>query len=361
MANHPKNNLNLLFFFGRPFSPLYGAVMKTRELLYHRRFFRSYRMPVPVISVGNLTLGGTGKTPTVEHVSKLLVANGFQPAIVSRGYGGSASKRVNVVSDGNKLYLNAEKAGDEPYMLASNLEGVPVVTGKKRYYPCLHAIDEFDVDCIILDDGFQHLSLYRDIDLVLFDSTHLAGQSRIFPGGELREPVSALKRCNYFLLTGGNETNRNQADRFGQLLQSKFPNKLVYHAEATPRLHLENKKRIEQSGNIPKEGGENLYAFCGIANPQRFMDSIASVDCQLVGSETFSDHAKYTQPIIESVENRAIELGATALVTTQKDLVKLETLHCKLPVYSIQVTHSYPNDFDEQLINDVNNSLSSNR
>ncbi len=162
--------LNILFTLGRPFSPLYGAAMQAREKLYRSGTLKSHSLPVPVISIGNLVLGGTGKTPTVHYVAKLLKKAGMSPAIISRGYGGSANNPVNIVSDGHKLLLSPEVAGDEPYMLAQMLPQLPVITGSKRINPCTCAIEKFGANILILDDGFQHMAVSRDINLVLFDA-----------------------------------------------------------------------------------------------------------------------------------------------------------------------------------------------
>ena len=197
--------LRVLFFFGRPFGPLYGLVMRFREKLYSFGFLQQKSFSVPVISIGNLVLGGTGKTPTVCYLAKFLVQQGYHPAIISRGYGGNAKLKVNVVSDGQTIFLSPDLAGDEPFMLAEALPGVPVLTGKRRIAPCLCAIKDYNADVLILDDGFQHLAVKRNVDIVLFDGTGLVGNTRIFPGGPLREGLSALNRCNALMITGINQ------------------------------------------------------------------------------------------------------------------------------------------------------------
>ncbi len=193
---------NALFFWGRPFSPLYGFVMKLREQLYKKGILRSYNFPVPVISVGNLVLGGTGKTPTVMQIAQLLKNHGYRPGIVSRGYGGKAKDAVNIVSNFDRVLLPPKAAGDEPYLLASKLPGIPVITGKKRAHPCNYAITELGCDCLVLDDGFQHIAVQRDIDIVLFNATDLAGNSRIFPGETAGFSLVGLCGNQYLHYTG---------------------------------------------------------------------------------------------------------------------------------------------------------------
>ena len=176
------------FMLGRPLAPLYSLAMLARAQGYRRGLFASHKMPVPVISVGNLLMGGTGKTPLVQYLAQLLQNEGWKPAIISRGYGGRAKDRVNVVSNGQQVLLDAVQAGDEPLLLAESLPGVPVLTGIVRHLPAREAI-AMGADVLVLDDGFQHLAVQRDVNLVLFNADRLAGNSRVFPGGELREPV----------------------------------------------------------------------------------------------------------------------------------------------------------------------------
>ena len=151
------------YALGRPFSPLYSAAMRLRERLYRRGVLTVHHLGVPVVSVGNLTMGGTGKTPLVQHIARLLQADGFRPAVISRGYGGRAQDRVNLVSDGERLLLDAALAGDEPRLLAETLPGVLVLTGLVRRLPAARAI-EMGADVLVLDDGFQHLQMHRDIN-----------------------------------------------------------------------------------------------------------------------------------------------------------------------------------------------------
>jgi tetraacyldisaccharide 4'-kinase len=342
--------LDLFFFFGRPFSPIYGALMKSREKLYHRGVFHQQSLAVPVISIGNLVLGGTGKTPTVRHVARLLKNHGYHPAIVSRGYQGEAQKAVNIVSDNEKIYLSAALAGDEPYMLAASLPGIPVLTGKHRIFPCRYAIDRIECDVIILDDGFQHLSVKRDIDLVLFDSTILAGSSRIFPGGPLREPTSALNRCHGFLLTGTTKKNKERAQSFSNLLQQRFPRQPVFKSFlASSKLVSKDNAFAEKS--VPKI----FFGFCGIANPVRFENALVSHGLQLAGFQALRDHTAYSQPLVSHLCASAVKLGADSLVTTEKDFVKLQGLNTSLPLHVLLIEQRIEQSFDLFLLNSLNN------
>ena len=336
------NSLDLLFWVGRPISPLYGLVMKLREKLYKKCIFHQYRLPVPVISVGNLVLGGTGKTPTVRYLAELLKSQGYRPAVISRGYGGKLNNRINIVSDTCAVYLDPEQSGDEPYMLARSLPGIPVLTGKRRIHPSRVAIDKYNSDILILDDGFQHLALHRDIDIVLFDGTNLAGNSRIFPGGVLREPVSALERCDVFLLTGITGDNREKAERFGALLQKRFTKKPVFYSSIGNYCL----KGHAAEASIDFEEKHKYYAFCGIANPARFENSLKSLGVRVTGFQALPDHSLYNQRLLDTICENALRSGAQVLVTTEKDFVKIQKFITSLPLTVLEIRAQEDRAFD---------------
>lgn len=322
----------LLFFLGRPFSPLYSWAMRAREAGYRRGVFRSYHFPVPVVSVGNLTMGGTGKTPMVHYLARLLQQNSFKPAIISRGYGGTAQGPVNIVSDGCSLLLDAKAAGDEPRMLAETLPGVPVLTGIVRRLPAQRAVD-LGADVLLLDDGFQHLPIQRDVNLVLFNTDRLAGNSRVFPGGDLREPVAALHRATGFVLTGVYEANRDRAQRFRDLLATKFPGIPTfltgYEVETLVRLMPSGETVPVAAATVANLKG---YGFCGIAHPESFRETVRGIGVDLTGFTGFADHRQYSDSLVERLISTARKTGADFLLTTEKDLVKFSGYAHQLPV-----------------------------
>ncbi len=324
---------DFIFAAGRPFSPFYSWLMLARQGLYRKGVLNQHKLPVPVISVGNLTMGGTGKTPTVAFIATYLQSLGYRPAIISRGYGGRAKGAINMVSDGEKIFLDAQQAGDEPFMLARHLPGIPVVTGKERLHPCRYALEHLQCDILILDDGFQHLSIARDIDLVLFNATSLAGNSRVFPGGELREPVSSLKRSTAFLLTGVDSCNQARAVRFTELLRERFPGKPVFSSSVTCGPLIENHSEGRTVGDTPPS---LLHAFCGIAHPERFRATLEGAGLHLSGITAFSDHRSYRQDDMDTLCHSAEKTGAKGLVTTEKDLVKVEAFTTSLPLFSVK-------------------------
>ncbi len=344
-----KNRIDMFFALGRPFGPFYSALMKMRERLYTSQIFNQHRLSVPVVSVGNLVLGGTGKTPTVRHIAELLTQKGLQVAIVSRGYGGKAKQQVNIVSDRNQTILSAVEAGDEPRMLAELLPGVVVLTGAKRIHPCRFAIEEFEADIIILDDGFQHLSVARDIDTVLFDATTLAGSSRVFPGGPLREPVSSLKRCSSFLITSLTESNEKRARLFSDLLRQRFPEKPVFFSTIEAENHI-----VSENKSVKTFQDDKYFAFCGIANPIRFKNSLASTGINTCGFMAYNDHASYDQKSMLTLFQLASKSGAQRLITTEKDYVKIQHLQSDLPLHVLKIRQEIENTLDEYILRQLN-------
>ena len=342
------NELDSLFFFGRPFGPLYGLIMKVREQLYTKNVFKQENPGVPVVSVGNLVLGGTGKTPTVIHLAKMLKTFGLKPAIISRGFGGQSKKSVNVVSDGESILMNAVSAGDEPVLIARSLPDIPVVTGKKRILPCKYAVTQFGVNIIILDDGFQHMGVTRDINLVLFDASTLAGNSRIFPAGPLREPISALKRTTAFLISGQHKGNKNRSESFADLLRSKFENIPVFIANYShPTLVDANDKPV--SAHKVKDA----YVFCAIANPDRVSNTLENINVNIVGSTPYKDHTPYNQRQITALCEQASLVNAQYLITTTKDFVKVKGFHFSLPLLVLQVNQRPESGFDEYILKKI--------
>jgi tetraacyldisaccharide 4'-kinase len=340
-----RPRLSLLFLLGRFFSPLYSLVMVLRAFLYRKNILlKSQRLPVPVISIGNLTLGGTGKTPMVRYVTRLLLDRGLRPAIVSRGYGGKAADKVNIVSDGVSILLSPEMAGDEPFMLAEALPGVPVLTGPERALVARQAIREFGVNRIVMDDGFQHLAVRRDLDLVLFSAKTLLGNGRVFPGGELREPLSALGRAHGFVITGVDSDNRASVENFQRWLRAALPEIPVFAGEYRPAgiWHSRQGKActLAEARELP------VFAFAGIANPDSFRQTLRQEGFSLAGFKEFKDHHTYTVQDVSALVLAALAHGAQALVTTEKDFVKLRPFFGEFPILALTIELHMEQSFD---------------
>lgn len=331
-----RKTLTLLYALGRPLSPLYSLIMRARAFLYRSGVFKRTNLSVPVVSVGNLTMGGSGKTPMVLYISRLLQEEGLKPVIVSRGYGGKAVGPVNVVSDGEKILLSADLAGDEPRMMAESLPGVGVLTGPRKAEVAKYAVDAFGAQSIVLDDGFQHMALERDVDLVLFNSHMPLGNGHVFPGGDLREPFKALGRAHAFIITGVDRRRTGKKNReLKDFLQRRFPDVPFYEGRYshTGILHCQ-KAGIEDVHCI---SGMKLFGFCGIANPDAFKVSLEEMGVQLAGFKGFRDHYNYSRSDISGLVDQAKSVGAEALIATEKDYVKVGSLFsADFPLLALQ-------------------------
>ena len=343
-------NLDALFVIGRLFSPIYSILMRIRESLYRAGLLPVAGIDVPVVSVGNLTLGGTGKTPIVQYISRLLQDQGWHPAVISRGYGGKSKEKINIVSTGEKPLLDASYIGDEPRLLAESLKGVPVLTGAARKFPAARAV-EMGADVLVLDDGFQHMALGRHLDLVLFNADSLTGNSRVFPGGDLREPVKALSRSHAFILTGTCGRNRERARQFAELLSGRFPNRPVFFAGYNPTGvytgRVNGKSEKVETGSLR---AFSFLAFSGIARPEGFEQTLQELNVHVVHFHPLPDHFGYRVQDLLDLEQIAEQKGADALITTEKDMVKLKGVETERPLYAVQMEASLDDDFQNFLL-----------
>ncbi len=329
----PKRSLHLMPVYGllRVLAVVYALVQRVRARCYRFKIFQTRRLGCRVISIGNLTLGGTGKTPTVMMVADTLKRQGFKPAILSRGYGGRSREPVNVVSDGQSLLMTPEAVGDEPVMMAKRLTGIPILTGRRRYQTGQYAIDHFGADVLVLDDGYQHLPLYRDLNILLCDETHPFGNGVVFPAGELREPLSAVKRADLICLTRcRGENNSNRVDGYNRkqvpVVKSGFRVQSIIDLGSGEELGIETVRH------------QPVEAFCGIAHPLDFFHTLEQVPVQIVNQNYFPDHHEYSIEELQAIENRARQSGAKLIVTTEKDAVKLQEHAFGLPVYAVRIT-----------------------
>ncbi len=309
----------------------YSLVQKIRARCYARGLMPSKKLNVPVISIGNLTLGGTGKTPTVLWLAGMLEKMGRKPAILSRGYGGDAQENINVVSDGKSLLLDPATGGDEPVMLARRLPTVPVLSGRRRYPLGVHAEQEFGNNVMILDDGYQHLALKRDLNILLIDHRSPLGNGKVFPAGVLREPPGdAARRADAVIVTRcrEGEPDLNVKALLGldrPVMKTRMvPGRLV---------NLEDGTAIDWPGFQDK----TVAAFCGIAQPQDFFETLAGAGMEIVVKQEFPDHFDYEGPYLDELMEAARSKGAEAVLTTEKDAVKLEGKTFPLPVWYLEM------------------------
>jgi len=327
--------------------------MRLRAFLYRNKFIKRHSFDVPIISVGNLTMGGTGKTPMVYHLAQLFSGHGYRPAIVSRGYGGKSTEPVNIVSDGKTLLLTAKIAGDEPRFLAENLPGIPVLIGKKRSKVCKKAIEEFLPGVIILDDGFQHLATDRQMDLVLFNQQVLIGDGWVFPGGMLRESISALQRAHAFVITGGDAGEDPKVEAFIAFLKDRYPDRPVFFAPYKVKSICQELNGEECL--VDEDLSEPLFGFCGLANPQSFHATLIQNNINVVGFKEFKDHHYYTDREIQLLFDESKGKGAVGLITTEKDRVKLgNNLPTNMRLFVVKVGLAVQDDFDKFVIDTFN-------
>ena len=289
-----------------------GAAVALRNHLYDRELLRPTKLSCLVVSVGNLTVGGTGKTPTAILLAALLKEHGYRPAVLSRGYGGHAKASVNVVSDGNRVLLGWREAGDEPVMIAGALPGIPVLTGPKRSLTGKAAMERFGADILVLDDAFQHRSLFRDIDIVLMDAARPFGNGLLLPRGPLREPPHALSRASILLRTG--DAHREEPLR-------EFPSLPSFRGIHRPRELVEAATgRVSPPTSLQ---GQKVLAFAGIASPEAFRRGLTALGAKVISFQAFPDHHPYGRSDIEALRRLAAESGAARSGTTEKDGVRL--------------------------------------
>ncbi len=333
----------------RHLSHLYIAIVQTRLRLFQHGIFRHHTLGCQVVSVGNLTVGGTGKTPIVEIFARALQQNGRKVAILSRGYKKyepplwhklwhritfrELSTPPRVVSDGRHLLLDSMMSGDEPYMLASNLPDVAVVVDKDRVKGGRYAIGKLACDTLILDDGFQYLALKHRLDIVLVDRTNPFGNRRVLPRGILREPIRNIKRASFIFITKSNgdgaEDLRRELRRYNptaEIAECRHCARYlqdVFTGERKPLEHLR---------------GLKVAAVSGIAVPKGFESELVRLGARLLYHKRYADHHRYTQQEIIDLINRSEQRGAEAIVTTEKDAVRFPKIERRdLPIFFLRV------------------------
>lgn len=340
---------NVIRGFLHALSRAYGTVIKARRFLYNVRILRDSTLGVQVIAVGNLTVGGTGKTPVVEKFASALRDQGRSVAILSRGYRSKPqpihkwfinkillredTTPPRVVSDGKSLLLDSEMAGDEPYMLASNLKDVIVLVDKDRVKSGRYAIEKYGCDTLLLDDGFQYWKLRgRRHDVVLVDRQSPFGNERLLPRGTLREPPSHLARANWIFITKSDGKTDDLRRRIAEINPGAGIIECIHHP-----LYLEDVFTGNRVG-LEYFKGRKVSALCGIAQPESFEESLVQLGAELVYSRKFADHHRFTQLEVIKVINRSKKKLAEAIITTQKDAVRFPKIDRRdLPIYFMRV------------------------
>lgn len=340
---------SFLRFILKQLSYVYGAIVQIRLWLHEHGVFRHYTLGCQVISVGNLTVGGTGKTPVVELFARSLRQQGRKVAILSRGYKrdlpplwkrivrrlwlGLEKEPPLVVSDGERLLLDVATGGDEPYLLASNLPDVKVLVDKDRVNAGRYAINKMGCDTLLLDDGFQYLRLKHWVDIVLVDRTNPFGNHHLLPRGILREPIRNIRRASFIFIT---KSNGDGAPELRKLLREYNPTAEIIECRHRPRylqdVFTGERKPLEMLRDLP------VGAVSGIAAPKGFEDELIRLGAKVLYHKRYADHHRYTQQEIIDVINRSLQRGAKAVLTTEKDAVRFPMLERRdLPVYFVRV------------------------
>jgi len=343
-------------------SKVFQVAVKARQFLYNVRILRDSTLGIQVIAVGNLTVGGTGKTPVVEKFARELRDQGRNVAILSRGYRSKPTPMhiwllnkvflrddttpPRVVSDGKSLLLDSEMAGDEPYMLASNLRDVVVLVDKDRVKSGRYAIEKFGCDTLLLDDGFQYWKLRgRRHDIVLIDRQQPFGNERLLPRGTLREPPSHLARASTIFITKSDGNTAELRRRIVQVNPTAGIIECIHHP-----IYLEDVFTGQRLG-LEFLKGRKVASLSGIAQPDSFEQSLVQLRAELVYAKRFADHHRFTQQEVLNAINRSKKRQADAIITTQKDAVRFPKIDRRdLPIFFMRVEIkilSGANDFQD--------------
>ena len=369
---------------------VYTAIVSLRNTCYTRGIFQARRLPCTVISVGNIVVGGTGKTPAVIAIAKQLQADGVRVAILLRGYKRQSREKITIVTDGEKRFCTAAESGDEADMMARLLPGIPIIVGRHRYAAGQLAITRFKSEVLLLDDGFQHRQLHRDVDIVTIDATRPFDTGQLLPVGTLREPVTALRRADMLLLTRTDSISRRdisvpiptpigrrdipvpipetsgrkdisvpisetsgrrdllvpkpETSETGRALLREELSKLAPNTPILESVHRPTHLyRLHASGDLEQLplnwlSGKRLLAVCGIGNPNAFVTTLNHYAPETVEPLAFPDHHAYTEADCQRIQRKMTQTGAICIVTTQKDEQKLARFADKLPIAVLAVT-----------------------
>ena len=344
-----NNNIaDIIGFILNLFSILFAQIIKIRYFLYDKRLLKNNPLGCLVIVVGNITVGGTGKTPVVEKLAKTLQQNGRKVGIISRGYKSKKESLIKkmlrfitngevappkVVSDGKNVLLGSKLAGDEPYMLAKNLPGVVVVCDKNRVKAGYFAIKDFGCDTLVLDDGFQYLKLKGSLNICLVDSTNPFGNEHLLPRGILREPLHRLSKADYILIT--KTKNIQQCEELHRTIRKHNSLAKMIYCTHTPRFLVDIKSQEEKNLDFIK--GKKVAIFSGIAYPESFEGTIKEQGADIIYTKRFLDHHRFSKGEIKTVFMESFASGAEMILTTEKDTVRLPKIFPKIPLYYLRL------------------------
>ncbi len=304
---------------------IYSFVINSKLMLYQAGILKCHKLDAQVISIGNITLGGVGKTPAVIEFARVLTECGLKTAVLFRGYHSKYEDSFAVVSDGKEMLLPWYEAGDEPYLVAKKLPAVPVLIGKNRYNAGKYALSRFGVEYLLLDDGFTHLPLHRDIDIILINSCNPFGSGDLFPTGTLREPLSSLKRADFFLLTKVDQVTEENRDNLIKKLTSFNSKAPIFQSIHSPtKIYNIRDKTHSYEPHIIKD--KRVMTICGIGDPYSFEYIIMHLGAMDLLPLRFGDHHHYTNRDILKIIACVNAYQPELIITTEKDGLKLGDL-----------------------------------
>ncbi len=354
----------VLLAFLRSMSYLYEFGVCFKLSLYKSGIKKPERLPCCVISIGNITVGGTGKTPTAQKMAGIIKDLGYRVVILNRGYRSHWGKDIGVVSDGEKIYMTAYEAGDEAYLMAKTLPGIPVIIGKNRAITGKYAVEKMQAEVIIMDDGYQHWQLERDLDIVLVDTLNMFGNGCVLPRGTLREPLENLDRGDLFLFTKTDQSSALSRIQLRKTIAKYNSRAPIIESIHHPKNFVEIAdwyKGIAQSyKDLSELQGKDVMVFSAIGNPSSFEQTLSSIGLNILEAVRYPDHHDYGMLEMQYIGDLAKKKNAVAMITTAKDAVKIPTEYIysdrKIPLYilnmEIQVT-----DGMDKLHDCVNNAI----
>ena len=325
---------------------IYGILVAIRNFFYETNILSTKSLNCKVISIGNITVGGSGKTPTVEYLSNLLQSKGHKVGIISRGYK-RKSKSTLVVTDGKKKPESWKHVGDEPFLLAHKLENIPIVVGTSRYKAGSMMIEKFQPDVILIDDGFQHLSLHRDLDIVLVNSKDKRSDHKLIPSGKLREPISNLTKADLIIIT---KSNIHTPSNYLINKIESFNRPTIYN-----ELQIDSLLQIKSNkiNKLDKIANKKVYLFSALGDNESFKIIMSYTGAKIVGHSKYPDHYQYTLDDLNDIEQKATKCNAEFLITTEKDLVKINPQSRKIDIYTVRMKMIFKPDklFNEYIDN----------
>lgn len=326
-------------------SYIYEIGVRCKLAMYNLGLLKQTKLDCCVISIGNITVGGTGKTPTAQKLALQIKEMGYRVVILNRGYRSHWNRNIGVVSNGEKIFMTAHEAGDEAYLMAKTLPGVPVIIGKNRAVTGHYAVEKMNAEVIIMDDGYQHWQLKRDLDVVLVDTLSMFGNGCVLPRGVLREPLENLARGNLFLLT-----KTDQSSMLSQMELRKTIAKYNSTAPVVKSIHRPKnfmeisewyKGMAQNVKTLDELEGENVMVFSAIGNPSSFEQTLSSIGVNILEAVRYPDHHDYGMLEMQYISERAKNLNAVAMIATSKDAVKIPTEFIyserKIPLYILNM------------------------